>query len=73
MAPLPRMLLLAGIGLIVIAVLWHFGSRMFPLGRLPGDITVERGRFRFYFPLATCVVLSVLLSLVLYLFSRFWK
>ena len=40
------------------------------IGRLPGDITVERERFRLYFPLATSIVLSVLLTLLLWLWSR---
>jgi hypothetical protein len=39
-------------------------------GHLPGDITIERERFTFYFPLATCLIISAVLSLVLYLFRR---
>jgi hypothetical protein len=41
-----------------------------PLGKLPGDLAFERGRFRFYFPLATSLLVSVVLSLVLWLASR---
>ena len=41
-----------------------------PLGRLPGDIVVRRGNFSFYFPLATSIVVSLLLTLVLSLFRR---
>jgi hypothetical protein len=40
------------------------------LGRLPGDIVVRRGNFSFYFPLATSIILSILLTLVLMLFRR---
>jgi uncharacterized membrane protein len=40
------------------------------LGRLPGDISVERGNFSFYFPVATSIVVSLVLSLILYLFGR---
>jgi len=53
------------VGVLVVAV----GALML-LGGLPGDIAVKRGNFRFYFPLATCLALSVLLTLVLALFRR---
>jgi hypothetical protein len=55
-------LAVAGIGLLVM-----FGI---PIGRLPGDIYVRRGSFSFYFPLATSIILSILLTLVLALFRR---
>ncbi|MGD9541736.1 DUF2905 domain-containing protein [Methylocystis sp.] len=64
-----RFLIVAGLVLIGLGVLWTVGER-FGLGRLPGDIVVERGNFRFYFPLATSLVLSVVISLLLWLFSR---
>lgn len=58
-------LMLAGVGLL----LWTgFGKGW--LGRLPGDIHFSRGNFTFYFPLSTCLLLSVLLSVVLWLVSR---
>jgi hypothetical protein len=55
-------LVMAGIGLI-----WILAPSIPWLGRLPGDIRVETEHTRFYFPLATCLLLSVLLSLVLWL------
>ncbi len=58
-------LLLAGLG----AVLLLAGKIPF-LGRLPGDIVIQRPGFSFYFPLGTCLVLSLLLSLVFWLFRR---
>lgn len=64
-----RVLILAGLALIGIDVLWMVGER-FGLGRLPGDIVLEHGNFRFYFPLATSLVLSVVISLLLWLFNR---
>jgi hypothetical protein len=64
-----RFLIVAGLVLIGLGVLWMVGER-FGLGRLPGDIVVERGNFRFYFPLATSLVLSLVISLLLWLFSR---
>ncbi|MBI4759558.1 MAG: DUF2905 domain-containing protein, partial [Chloroflexi bacterium] len=50
-------------------VLW---PRIPFLGRLPGDILVQRGNFTFYFPLVTCILLSILLALVLNVVFRFW-
>jgi len=55
-------LAIAGLGLLVMLGI--------PIGRLPGDIYVRRGNFSFYFPLATSIILSVLLTLVLALFRR---
>jgi hypothetical protein len=61
-----------GIGLVILAVgiVWPILSRI-GLGRLPGDIMYERGGTTFYFPLATCIIVSViLLSVLLWLFNR---
>lgn len=55
-------LVVAGLGLITILG--------FPLGRLPGDFAVKRGNFSFYFPLATSIILSILLTLLFALFRR---
>jgi hypothetical protein len=55
-------LIIAGLGLIVMAGV--------PLGRLPGDIVVRRGNTTFYFPIVTCIVVSVLLTVLLSLFRR---
>lgn len=60
------------IGLLVTAVgfiLWKLGGR-FPLGRLPGDIAIQRPNFSFYFPLTTCVLISIVLTLLFWLFRR---
>ena len=54
---------------MVVGVLWLLGEKV-GLGRLPGDIVVRGERTTFYFPLATCLVLSVVLSLVLWLMER---
>jgi hypothetical protein len=40
------------------------------LGRLPGDIAIERGNFYFYFPIVTCIIISVVVSLILWLLNR---
>jgi len=62
-----KTLVLVGLGIAAIGVSLMLGV---PLGRLPGDIVVRRGNFSFYFPLATSIVVSLLLTLVLSLFRR---
>jgi DUF2905 family protein len=64
-----KVLVLLGIVLLVVGVLWMLGERI-GLGRLPGDIVIRGERSTFYFPLATCIVLSVLLSLILWFVQR---
>jgi hypothetical protein len=69
---LGRTLLLLGAVLAAAGALLLFADR-FPglrIGRLPGDVRVERGNFTFYFPLATSIVVSVVLTLLLWLFGR---
>jgi hypothetical protein len=66
---LRRILIVAGIILLVIGLLWPYLSRL-GLGRLPGDIVIERQNFRFYFPLVTSLVVSVVLTLLFWLFRR---
>ena len=46
------------------------GGRLFGMGRLPGDIFLQRGNFSFYFPVVTCIVLSILLTIILNLIRR---
>ena len=58
-----------GVVFVAVGLLWPWLTRL-GLGRLPGDIAVERGNFSFYFPIVTCVIVSVVLSLVLWLFNR---
>ena len=64
-----RWLIIAGLVLVGIGLFWPWLSKL-PLGRLPGDIAVQRDGFSFYFPLMTSLVISVLLSILLWLFSR---
>jgi DUF2905 family protein len=60
--------LLIGIG-IALVLAWPLLSRI-GLGRLPGDITIQRGGTSFYFPLVTCIVVSVVLSALMWLLNR---
>jgi len=62
-----RLLIIAGIVLIAIGLLVKIGV---PIGRLPGDIVVRRGGSTFYFPIVTCIVVSLVLSLIGMLFRR---
>ena len=64
-----KVLILGGIVLVVVGVSWLLGEQV-GLGRLPGDIVVRGERSTFYFPLATCLLLSILLSLFLWLIQR---
>jgi hypothetical protein len=64
-----RFLILLGLAILAVGLLWPVLSRL-GLGRLPGDIVVQRGNFTFYFPLATCILVSMLLSAVFWLFNR---
>lgn len=68
MDALGKMLVFAGLGLAALgALVWLLGSLSGGTGKLlPGDIFIQRGHVRFYFPVATCLVLSVVLSLVLW-------
>lgn len=58
-----------GLGLVLLGLVWPWLGKL-GLGRLPGDVTIERGNFRFYFPVATSLVVSVLVSLLLWLLRR---
>lgn len=74
MSELGKGLVGIGILLVVIGALLLLAGRMgLPLGRLPGDVSYRGRNFSVYFPLGTCIVLSVLLSLAFYLISRFHK
>jgi hypothetical protein len=63
--------LLIGLGLVILlaGLLWPLLSRI-GLGRLPGDIMYQRGNATFYFPLASSILISLVLSLILWLFNR---
>ena len=64
-----RFLIVLGLAILVVGQLWPYLSQI-GLGRLPGDIVIERENMTFYFPLMTCLLLSVLLSLVFWVVNR---
>ena len=73
MTDLGKFLIIAGLVLVVVGVvLLGLGRANFPMGRLPGDIVYRGKNTTFYFPLATSVLVSVVLSIVLYVVGR-WR
>jgi len=64
-----KFLIVLGLVLVVVGLAWPLISQL-GLGRLPGDIHIEREGFSFYFPLTTSILISLLLSLIFWLFSR---
>jgi len=64
-----RSLILLGLAILAVGVLWPWIRRL-GLGRLPGDIRIQTAHGVFYFPIVTCLVLSIVLSIVLWLFRR---
>ena len=70
MGLLGKALIALGLGLVAVGIVLSFASRFSWFGNLPGDITVQRERFTFYFPITTSIIISIVLSLVLYFFRR---
>jgi len=64
-----RVLIIFGVVLIAVGLLWPVLSKL-GFGRLPGDVVIERENFRVYIPIATSIIVSVLLSLLLWLLNR---
>jgi hypothetical protein len=64
-----RILVIAGVILVVIGLAWPWLSRL-PFGRLPGDIMIDRPDLKVYVPITTMIVISIVLSLLLWLFRR---
>ncbi|MCB1140271.1 MAG: DUF2905 domain-containing protein [Leptospiraceae bacterium] len=76
MTEMAKMMMILGAILLGLGLLLYFGSRMDGsllswFGKLPGDIRIKKENFSFYFPLTTSILVSVVLSLILYLVSRF--
>ncbi len=70
MNELGRMMVAGGVVLIAVGLLVMFAGKLPWLGRLPGDISIERENFRFYFPLTTSIVISIVLSLLAWALRR---
>jgi hypothetical protein len=65
-----KFLVLAGLAMVLVGVLLWSGLGKGWLGRLPGDIHYSKGDFHFYFPIVTCLIVSALLTLILWLFRK---
>lgn len=64
-----RTLVIIGLIIVAVGLFWPWLSKL-PLGRLPGDIVIERENFRVYFPITTMIIVSVVVSVVLWLFRK---
>lgn len=69
MQPVGKTLIVIGLAVAALGVLLLFQDKL-PFGRIPGDIHIQRPGFSFHFPLGTCLLLSVVVSLVLWLFRK---
>lgn len=70
MAPEGKLMIAIGVALILMGALMVAGARLSRFGKLPGDIHVVRRNFSFHFPIVTCILLSILLTILLNLFFR---
>ena len=66
-----KFLIVLGAIIVVVGVVLYFFDRVPSVGKLPGDIVIKRENFTFYFPLATSILISIVISVVLYLISKF--
>ena len=70
MNELGKIMIYAGIILVIAGLVFYFGGRFFPFGRLPGDFKWEGKGFGIYFPLASSILISIILTIVFNLFSK---
>jgi membrane protein implicated in regulation of membrane protease activity len=70
MSDLGKLLMIAGLAMLVVGFLLWSGFGKSWIGRLPGDIHYAKGNFKFYFPIVTCLLISAVLTLLLWLFRR---
>jgi len=66
-----KFLIVTGVVILLLGVLLYFSDRLPSIGKLPGDIVIKRENFTFYFPLATSIILSIVISVILYLINKF--
>ncbi len=70
MGDLGKSIILIGIVLIVIGIIMTVAGKIPGVGKLPGDILIKKENFSFYFPLTTCILLSIIISAIMYFFSK---
>ena len=68
-----KWIIVAGVVIVIIGILiYFFHGKLNWLGKLPGDIRIEKENFRFYFPLATMIIISVVLTVIINIFKKFF-
>lgn len=70
MTEIGKLLLILGIILSIMGLIFIFGSKVPGLGRLPGDIFIKKGNITYFFPIVTCILISIIVTLILSLFRR---
>ena len=70
MTEIGKLLLILGIILSIMGLIFIFGSKVPGLGRLPGDIFIKQGNITYFFPIVTCILISIIVTLILSLFRR---
>jgi len=65
----PYLIIIAGFILIIFGIIWLFGSKI-GLGNLPGDIRIEKDNFKFYFPITTSIIISIILTLIFLIINK---
>jgi amino acid permease len=73
MNDIAKWLIIGGAILIAIGIFWQLFGKLLPLGRMPGDIVIERENMRIYFPIVTMLVVSIILSIILSIAGRFFR
>jgi len=68
-----KLIIYIGIALVVVGIVWHFfGDKLSWIGNLPGDIKIDNGNTKIFFPITTMILFSVVLSFFMWLFRRFF-
>ncbi len=70
MSIVAKILITSGVCLIIAGLIWHFTGGNIPIGRLPGDLRIQRGNSTIYIPITTCIVISLILSLIKLFISK---
>lgn len=74
MTEIGKSIIFIGIVIVIIGIILSFSDKLpFSFGKLPGDLTYQKDNFFFYFPIMTSIIISIVLSLGLYLFAKFFR
>jgi len=70
LGPLGKLLILLGVFIVLVGLLLVIGDKIPWIGKLPGDIIIKKEKFGFYFPITTCIIISIILTLLFTLFRK---